>query len=517
MESIVGIIIGLAIGAGGGAAMAWLAMKARGGGASAELRQERDDAKLESVRIRTEFEASQQRYEDLEGASAELREEALSARQAAEASRVQSAELQANLDAAAKRAADLESANAALTGDAAHMREQASQAAAANASLQANLDAANKRLSEQTDIEKTLLAQFKAMAADALSQNSGEFIKAADEKIKTLVEGANKDFSVSKEAVEKLVKPLSDELKRIENSRTEAQATLTQQIEALAKNNANLADETRSLSTALKRPEVRGSWGEMQLRRVVELAGMIERCDFDEQVSAVNESGGRDRPDMIVRMPNERTIVVDAKTPMDAYLTAVESETDQDRADALQRHAQQVKERARNLAQTSYLSTFDKSPDFVVMFLPGEYLLSAALENDRDLIDWAMERKVVIATPNTLMALLKAVSLGWQEARMAQEAANVARIGQELHDRLSTFAGHMARMGGSLESAVKHYNSGVGSLERNVMTSARRFKDMGVSSSREIQELAEIETAPRELRSAGRAALPPAQDAAAGD
>ncbi|CAI8007509.1 DNA recombination protein RmuC homolog [Geodia barretti] len=235
---------------------------------------------------------------------------------------------------------------------------------------------------------------------------------------------------------------------------------------------------------------------------------MSNYCDYEEQVSITTDDGSRERPDMVVRMPNERTIVVDAKTPMNAYITAMESDTDVEREDAIRLHAKQVRERAQDLSQKSYYRLFDRSPDFVVMFLPGEFLLQHALEQDHDLIDWAMQRNVVIATPNTLMALLKAVAMGWREAQIEEEAAKVAALGQELHDRIRIFAGHMVKMRSSINSTVENFNNGIGSLESRVLTSARRFKDMGIATSQEIPELTEIDSQTRDFRSAQLRALP---------
>ena len=349
--------------------------------------------------------------------------------------------------------------------------------------LRAQLEATNKRFEEQMNLEAIMADKFKALSAEAISDNSDKFLKDANEKIGTLV------------------KPLSEELKRIETDRAKSQGSLTQQITTLAQNNKALEQETRNLSTALKRPEVRGAWGEIQLRRVVELAGMTKYCDFEEQVSVPALNGGLDRPDMVVRMPNNRTIVIDAKTPMNAYLTATESETEEEREKALVKHSGQVKERARNLSQKKYWQAFDRSPDFVVMFLPGEFLLQPALEREPDLMDWAMQNKVVIATPNTLMALLKTVEMGWREVRLARDAEEVGKLGRQIHERLQTWAEHMVKMGNSLNQTVRHFNSGVGSLESRVLTSARRFKELGVSSNQEIPEIPTIDTQVRELSS----------------
>ena len=361
------------------------------------------------------------------------------------------------------------------------LQEEATARSLEAGTLRAQLEATNKRFEEQMNLEAIMADKFKALSAEAISDNSDKFLKDANEKIGTLV------------------KPLSEELKRIETDRAKSQGSLTQQIETLAQNNKALEQEARNLSTALKRPEVRGAWGEIQLRRVVELAGMTDYCDFEEQVSVPALNGGQDRPDMVVRMPNNRTIVIDAKTPMNAYLSATESETEDEREKALVKHSGQVKERAKNLSQKKYWQAFDRSPDFVVMFLPGEFLLQPALEREPDLMDWAMQNKVVIATPNTLMALLKTVEMGWREVRLARDAEEVGKLGRQIHERLQTWADHMVRMGNSLNQTVRHFNSGVGSLESRVLTSARRFKELGVASSQEIPEIPAIDTQVREL------------------
>ena len=373
--------------------------------------------------------------------------------------------------------------NEGLKGRESRLQEDVTARTLEAGALRAQLEATNKRFEEQMNLEAIMADKFKALSAEAISDNSDKFLKDANEKIGTLV------------------KPLSEELKRIETERAKSQGSLTQQIETLAQNNKALEQEARNLSTALKRPEVRGAWGEIQLRRVVELAGMANYCDFEEQVSVPALNGGQDRPDMVVRMPNNRTIVIDAKTPMNAYLSATESETEEEREKALVKHSGQVKERARNLSQKKYWQAFDRSPDFVVMFLPGEFLLQPALEREPDLMDWAMQNKVVIATPNTLMALLKTVEMGWREVRLARDAEEVGKLGRQIHERLQTWAEHMVKMGNSLNQTVRHFNSGVGSLESRVLTSARRFKELGVSSNEEIPEIPTIDTQVRELSS----------------
>ena len=483
MEAILGLIIGLLI----GLVVSWLVMKLRAGG--------------NASRLEAESKLSRQRIEDMERENSKLREESGSWQNQAIDARTEVVGLNERLRAANTNIEDISRANAELKAADENWQDKAAESAARVAELQAQLDAANKRLAEQTDIEKTLLDKFKVMAAEVVASNNETFLATADEKVGVLVNQAKTDFDFSKDAVRDLVKPLSDELKRIEEARNTSQGSLKQQIETLASSNKTLEQETRNLSTALKRPEVRGSWGEVQLRRVVELAGMANHCDFSEQVSVVSENGSSDRPDMVVNMPNQRTIVIDAKTPLNAYLTALELPTEEERQKELQRHSQQVRERARGLAQKSYWNLFDRSPEFVVMFLPGEFFLQPALEQYPNLLEESMEERVVIATPSTLMALLKTVEMGWREARLAEEAAKIGDLGQQLHDRLYVFANHMDSMRKSLSSTVDNFNKGVGSLERNVLTSARRFKDLGIRSKREIAEIEPVSSHIRQLKS----------------
>ena len=480
-----------------------------------EQRAKAEVGKIAIAKLQAEFEASQSRFEELEQVRDAVADELKQAQESANDRGQKIAGLETRLKSANERRADFEQANADLKKQVDSLQDKETATSTHNAELQANLDAANKRLSEQTDIEKTLKTQFAVMVNEALANNNDVFMKAADEKIGSLVKQAKSDFSLNKDAVSELVKPLSDELKRIETARAESQGNLTQQITALMENNTNLANEARNLSTALKRPEVRGSWGEIQLERVAELAGLVKDRDYRLQVSVSSENG-IDRPDMVVDMPNGRNIVVDAKAPMSAYLDAVNSDNESDQEELMQRHASQVRERARGLAQKSYQQKFN-SPDFVVMFLPGEVFLQPALQKDPELLEWAMEQKVVIATPNTLLALLKTVAMGWREVQLAEEAAKIGKLGQELHDKLYTFAEHMNRMRGSLNSTVSHFNKGIGSLEgrNSVFDHARRFKELGISSTREIPEISEVDVQASQVNSATLYALPKSE--AAGD
>jgi DNA recombination protein RmuC len=287
---------------------------------------------------------------------------------------------------------------------------------------------------------------------------------------------------------------------------------LRTQIETLAGGQAQLHRETRNLVTALRRPEVRGRWGELTLRRLVELAGLTEHCDFTEQLQVVGEEGAL-RPDLVVHMPDERDLVIDAKTPLDAYLAALDAATEEERTQALKRHAQQVETRVRELAAKSYWTQFERSPEFAVLFLPGDQFLSAALAERPELLEIALGQSVIIATPSTLIALLKAVAYGWRQSRVAHNAAQIRDLGQELYRRLSTFNGHLGRMGQRLATAVEAYNAAVGSLERQVLPQARRFSDLGVTAD---APLAPAEPIGQLVRggSGPAAAAPPAGDSA---
>lgn len=328
--------------------------------------------------------------------------------------------------------------------------------------------------SKQAEEHENMSNAFKVLATDALRQNSEDFLKSA---------GKN---------VESLVKPLAEHLSKIEKDVQSDYGGIRQLMAGVTEGQNRLAGETRGLTQALRTPQVRGRWGELTLRRVAELSGMVDRCDFQEQASLVSE-GSNLRPDMVVMLPNERRIVVDAKTPLDAYLDSLNSDTEEAKAVALKRHSRLVKDRVTELARKSYWDALGYTPEFVVLFLPGEFFLGPALQEDANLLDYAFGQKVIIASPATLMSLLLTVAHGWREERLAENARKISEMGKEIHDRLQTWADHYSRVGKSLSSAVDAFNSSVGSLERSVMPSARRFKEMGVSSSKEIPELSPID------------------------
>ena len=357
-------------------------------------------------------------------------------------------------------------------------------------------DADRARLLEQS--ETRLRASFDSLAGEALRANNELFLQLARETLgrdQAVAAGALKEREA---AVAQLVLPLRVALERteaqvqaLERERREAFASLRTQIETLSGGQAQLSRETRNLVTALRRPEVRGRWGELTLRRLVELAGLTEHCDFSEQLRVTSAEGAL-RPDLVVHMPDARDLVIDAKTPFDAYLAALEAPTEEERSQALKRHASQVEARVRELASKSYWSQFERSPEFAVLFLPGDQFLSAALAERPELIENALSQGVIITTPSTLIALLKTVAYGWRQSEVAHNAAVIRDLGQELYRRLASFDGHLARMGQRLASAVEAYNAAVGSLERHVLPQARRFTELGVTADASLPALEQV-------------------------
>jgi len=307
------------------------------------------------------------------------------------------------------------------------------------------------------------------------------------------------------EQLAQLVSPLQAALdatriqaQRLEVERRDIEATLRAQIELLVRGQAGLERETRNLVTALRRPEVRGRWGELTLRRVIELAGLVEHCDFTEQLQ-VSGSGGVSRPDLIVHLPDARELVIDAKTPLDAYLAALEAPDDATQRQHLQRHAQQLGARVRELAAKAYWAQFARAPEFVILFIPGDQFLAAALAVQPQLIEQALADSVVLATPSTLMAVLKCVAFCWRQNQVAHNAQQIQELGGELHARLATFLTHLAKLGQRLGGAVDAFNAATGSLQRQVLPQARRLRDLGATADAPLEGPAEIDVAPKEL------------------
>ena len=378
--------------------------------------------------------------------------------------------------------------------------------AAARAELASSDDIARERAQALDLALERLRSGFDSVAGDALRNNSELFLQIAREMLGQQQQLALRNLTDREKSVEGMLAPVRDALQktheqitRIEKERAESFGSLRSSIEGVALGQAALQRETRNLVTALRRPEVRGRWGEMTLRRLAELAGMVEHCDFAEQVHVAGEERSL-RPDMIVNMPDGRQLVVDVKTPLDAYLSAIEAGTEEERAVAVRRHAQAVVERVRQLSSKAYWAQFERSPDFVVLFIPGDQFLTAAVGEIPTLLEDAIRQDVIIATPSSFVALLKAVAYGWRQNVLADNAVRIRELAEELYRRLATFSAHLARVGRTLGQSVDAYNSAVGSLERQVLPGARKFTELGLRPGREIEEIAPVEKLAREPR-----------------
>ena len=389
------------------------------------------------------------------------------------------------------------------------LREALDAERAARVRAQTELAEAGRNLKEQLALleeARTRLADaFKALSADALKSNNQAFIELAKKSLETVLAEARGDLGKRQEAIDGLVKPLGEALKhyeehirQLEQSRQMAYGGLQEQLKTLSETHQRLEKETRSLGTALRNPQVRGRWGEMTLRRVVELAGMSQYCDFTEQVST-DSDGGRLRPDMVVHLPAEREVVVDAKVPLDAFLRALETASEEERQQCLKQHARQTRDHMKKLAEKSYWEQFGRAPEFVVMFIPGESFFGAAADCDPALLEDGMRNRVILATPTTLIAVLLAVAYGWRQEQLAQNAQAVSELGRELYARLSTLADHFTKLGNALERATEAYNDAVGSMERRVFPAARRFRDLGVAAQAEIPTIEPVDATPRKL------------------
>ncbi len=353
----------------------------------------------------------------------------------------------------------------------------------------------------------TLKDTFSSLAGNALKDNTTQFLQLANENMQQHRIRAADELAQREQAIESLVKPIREalgkteaEIRRMENERKQAQGSLTAHLETMAESHRLLQNETRNLVQALRRPEVRGQWGELTLKRLAELAGMVEHCDFVEQETLQSDKGPQ-RPDMVIRMPDKREVVVDAKTPLDAYLSAIETTDDIERKAHLTRHARNVRARIKELSNKAYWQQLRYSPEFVVLFIPGDQFLSAALEIDRSLIEDALAQHVILATPTSFVALLRAIAYGWRQEALAENADIIREVGQEMFMRLSTFAEHLAKLGRNLDSSVHAFNKAVASYDSRVMPGARKFTELGVTARKEPPRVDQIERMARSVAS----------------
>ncbi|HYO11225.1 MAG TPA: DNA recombination protein RmuC [Tepidisphaeraceae bacterium] len=373
----------------------------------------------------------------------------------------------------------------------------------------ARLEAAHANLAEQRALldraHEQLRQSFASVSAEALAKNNEAFLQLAKQRFATMSAEATGTLEERKAQIEGLLKPMQEllgtyqsRLGEIEKSRVESYSMLREQLGSLAEIQRTLHAQTGQLVTALRRPTTRGQWGEITLRRLVELAGMANRCDFCEQAT-VDTEDGKQRPDMVVNLPGERNVVIDCKAVLDGFVDAAAATDEDQRKLHLARHCQQVRSRARELSAKSYWSQFKRSPEFVVMFLPGEAFLYAAVEHDGGLIEDCLKNRVIVATPTTLMALLKAIEFGWRQEEVTHNAEEIRKHGKDLYDRIVTLAGHFARLGAQLDSTVTAYNASVGSLEARVLVTARKIAELGARSDKEVPEPQLVDTRAREL------------------
>ena len=412
--------------------------------------------------------------------------------------------------ALAERKNTLDQELVAVRGELSLKQNEVSSLLTARASLEATLaserEATKEKLQLLSEARTELENSFQALASSALQSNNANFLELARTTVEKYQSQAKGELEAREKAVETLIKPITESLKQVdeqvrelEKSRAQAYGTLTSQVASLLDTQKALQAETGNLVKALREPQTRGRWGELQLRRVIELAGMLDYCDFEEQVSVTNEDR-RYRPDVVVKLPGGKNIVIDAKVPLTAYLAALEADDDTVRSARLSDHARKIKQHIDNLAGKSYWAQFQPTPEFVVLFLPGEVFFRAALDGDSELIEYGVGQKVIVASPTTLIALLKAVAYGWNQKNLAENAQKISETGSQLYERLCVMARHFENIGNRLSAAVDAYNSAVGSMQRSVFPVARKFAELDKSlAAEDLQEVGPVEKTSRQL------------------
>lgn len=472
---LLGIVAALAVGG-----CLWLGLqRAKASRDAGELRGRLTASEAEADRLRTEQEAARAEAVALSDKARELGERA--------------ARLQTQLEETERRHTD------ALASQEARFAER-------EASVKREREAVEQRIAE---LHKTMGERFSHMAGEALKNSSESFLKLAQQRFEADREKTVAEVEKKREAVGQLVRPIEETLKKtseklaeMEKARLEQHSTLAEQIKVFAGHSEQLRTETGKLARALSRPEVRGRYGEIQLRRVAELAGMVAYCDFSEQTSIRDTEGRLKRPDMVVKLPNERVIAVDAKCNIDPYVRAVDTSDEQEREQLLERFASGIADQAKKLAAKSYWSDYEGGAEFVVMFVPGDQFLDAALARRSDLLEIAAQQGVILASPATLIGLLRAVAVGWAEQRLAEEARELKKLGSELHERASVALDHAAKLGQTIDRAVRQYNQFMGSVDSRLMPTLRKFEEAGAASGKSLPDPAEIEVRPKLLNHA---------------
>lgn len=377
--------------------------------------------------------------------------------------------------------------------------------------LNAQIKSEEQRIAEQQlaldAVRQSLVASFSDLANDSLDKANKRFLELAEQNFDKHHSMAKADLQKREQAVEHLVKPIREALEKttvqiqeIEKTRKQAYGSISEQLKIMSQSHEVLRSETSKLVSALRSPNVRGRWGEMTLRRLVELAGMVDHCDFDEQVHRTDEDNRSIRPDMIIKLPEGGQIVVDAKTPLDAYIDATEATDENARKEALKRHAQNLITQVKMLSNKSYTDQFERSPEFVILFMPGDQFLTAALDEKRDLFDDALAQKVLLATPTSLIALLKVVAYGWMQLKLAENAEEIRNLAVQMQDRLGVFTDHLSIVGKRLNSSVESYNKAVASLESRVLPTSRKIRELGAAAKKKEQPPESIDITARELK-----------------